>query len=118
MGQQPTRPLVWAVHGSPRDPVQPPAHRYALPMATKVKRVHRARISSKNQITLPAAALREVGLAPGDEVEISIDDHDEIVVSRHESRFAPYVGALPGLGLDVSADRAAWDDRETGLWQR
>ncbi|WP_084955652.1 AbrB/MazE/SpoVT family DNA-binding domain-containing protein [Thermoactinospora rubra] len=62
-----------------------------------------ARISSKNQVTLPAAVLRKLGMGPGDPVDIS-DEGDHIVIRRHRSRFSGLAGSLPGFSADVDVE--------------
>ncbi|WP_067169194.1 AbrB/MazE/SpoVT family DNA-binding domain-containing protein [Microtetraspora niveoalba] len=75
----------------------------------RARRPGPARISSKNQVTLPAAVLRRLGLHPGDPVDIEEDD-GHIVIRRHRSRFDGVVGTLPGFteAVDVEAERDAW----------
>lgn len=62
----------------------------------KVKEV--PRISSKNQVTLPVAALAEAGLKAGDEVAIEVEGPGTIVVRRRVVRdFESAFGALTGV---------------------
>ena len=42
------------------------------------------RLSSKRQVTLPLAAVNQLGLAPGDELRVDADD-DRIVLRRSDS---------------------------------
>ncbi|WP_157099518.1 AbrB/MazE/SpoVT family DNA-binding domain-containing protein [Microbispora sp. ATCC PTA-5024] len=67
------------------------------------------RISRKNQITLPVALLRKIGLRPGDVVDIA-DEDGRIVISRHRSRFEGVVGTVPGFtdAVDVESSRDSW----------
>lgn len=55
------------------------------------------RISSKNQITLPVAALERAGLRAGDEVMISCEGPDRMVVERAASRTRAGIGVFDGL---------------------
>jgi AbrB family looped-hinge helix DNA binding protein len=77
---------------------------------TRERRAGPARISRKNQVTLPAAILRKLGLAAGDTVDIT-DEGDSIVIRRHQSRFSGVVGTIPGFteAVDVEAARESWD---------
>ena len=55
-----------------------------------------ARISTKNQITLPVAALEEVGLHAGEQVTIEPAGDGELRVRRSTTRFEDAFGALTG----------------------
>jgi AbrB family looped-hinge helix DNA binding protein len=55
-----------------------------------------SKISSKHQVTLPAATLREAGLGPGDEVAIEAEGPDRIIVRRVRSS-ADAIGVFDGL---------------------
>lgn len=55
------------------------------------------RISSKNQITLPVAALEEAGLQAGDRVTIEATDDGALRVRRGERTFEDAFGALTGI---------------------
>jgi len=62
----------------------------------KVKDV--PRISSKNQVTLPVAALKEAGLKAGDDVVVEVELPDKIVVRRRLVRdWRDAVGIFSGL---------------------
>jgi len=54
------------------------------------------RISSKHQITIPVAALEEVGLRAGDRVVIEALDDGALRVRRGETTFESAFGALTG----------------------
>jgi len=55
------------------------------------------KISSKNQVTLPVAALEEAGLRRGDEVVVEALDDGELLLRRGAPRFEGAFGALTGL---------------------
>ncbi|WP_433219055.1 AbrB/MazE/SpoVT family DNA-binding domain-containing protein [Microtetraspora malaysiensis] len=76
----------------------------------RARRAGPARISGKNQVTLPVAVLRSLGLHAGDPVDIEEED-GRIVIRRHRSRFDDVVGTLPGFteAVDVEAERDAWN---------
>jgi AbrB family looped-hinge helix DNA binding protein len=54
-------------------------------------------ISSKNQITLPAHLLREMGIGPGDRLAISRDGTRLVLRARPKDWVAYHAGSLPGL---------------------
>jgi AbrB family looped-hinge helix DNA binding protein len=55
-----------------------------------------ARISTKNQITIPVAALEEVGLHAGEQVTIEPSGDGELRVRRLTGTFEQAFGALTG----------------------
>jgi hypothetical protein len=55
------------------------------------------RISSKNQVTIPVAALEEAGLHAGDEVTIEPLEQGELRVRRGTPTFERAFGALTGV---------------------
>lgn len=54
------------------------------------------RISTKNQITIPVAALEEVGLHAGDRVAIEPAGDGELRIHRSTATFEGAFGALTG----------------------
>lgn len=54
------------------------------------------RISSKNQVTIPVAALDEAGLNPGDHVVVEVVDAGELRLRRSTLTFEGAFGALTG----------------------
>lgn len=54
------------------------------------------RISTKNQVTIPVAALDAAGLRPGDQVTIDALEDGELIVRRGEIDFEGAFGALTG----------------------
>lgn len=65
------------------------------------------RITSKGQVTIPQDVRRELGLAPGDEVEIVVRDGSATIVPAHGpvGRGRRAVAALLGRGdVDLSTD--------------
>ena len=65
----------------------------------KVRRARRgvARISSKNQVTIPVETLRKAGLKSGSEVRIEAEGAGRIVVRRNEDAVQRYAGIFTGL---------------------
>lgn len=55
------------------------------------------RISTKNQLTIPIAALHEAGLRPGDEVFVEAFEDGELRVRRNSPTFEEAFGALTGV---------------------
>jgi AbrB family looped-hinge helix DNA binding protein len=55
-----------------------------------------ARISAKNQITIPVAALEEVGLHTGEQVTIEPVGDGELRIRRLAATFEDAFGALTG----------------------
>lgn len=55
-----------------------------------------ARISTKNQITIPVAALAEVGLHAGERVSIEPAGDGELRIRRSTTTFEDAFGALTG----------------------
>ena len=56
-----------------------------------------ARISAKNQVTIPVAVLQEAGLHPGDQVLVEALDDGELRLHRGERSFEDAFGALTGV---------------------
>jgi bifunctional DNA-binding transcriptional regulator/antitoxin component of YhaV-PrlF toxin-antitoxin module len=54
------------------------------------------RISAKNQVTIPVAALQEAGLEAGDEVLVEALEDGELRVRRGTPTFEEAFGALTG----------------------
>lgn len=79
--------------------------RYPLPMAEEVKKTgsrgrrqkHGSRISAKNQVTLPVAALGAAGLHAGDRVRIDVRGPGELVLVREQSPLLEFAGKLTGV---------------------
>ena len=73
-------------------------------------------ISSKNQITLPAHLLRELGLRPGDRLAIDREGSRLILRGRPKNWVRHYAGSLSGLygGSREEIDGHLKDLREEG----
>jgi len=70
-----------------------------------------ARVSSKNQVTLPVGALRAAGLEPGDEVTVRPIGAGEIVIAARGSRVRRHAGIATGIYQPGELDRLRdeWD---------
>jgi AbrB family looped-hinge helix DNA binding protein len=56
-----------------------------------------AKVSSKNQITLPVEAMRAAGLHPGDEVTVRPVGDGEVLVAARGSRVRRHAGIADGI---------------------
>jgi AbrB family looped-hinge helix DNA binding protein len=70
-----------------------------------------ARVSSKNQITLPVDVMRAAGLAAGDEVTVRPVGDGEVLVAARGSRVRRHAGIASGIYRpgELDALRAEWD---------
>lgn len=78
-------------------------------MASKVKGGRRtSRLSSKNQITIPVAALREARIESGDELVVTVDAVGRLRLDVVRSPLDALIGAGPraagAVGLDELRD--------------
>jgi bifunctional DNA-binding transcriptional regulator/antitoxin component of YhaV-PrlF toxin-antitoxin module len=81
-------------------------------MAEKVKRVANCtRVSSKNQVTLPVAALREAHISQGDELRVEVEADGRIVLVREVDPLDKFIGSMPGLSeaADLESLRDEWE---------
>ena len=68
-------------------------------------------ISSKNQITIPAAELRAAGLEAGERLVARADGPGRVVLEREEDVVAEFAGALSGVYAhrELESLRDEWD---------
>jgi AbrB family looped-hinge helix DNA binding protein len=71
-----------------------------------------AKISTKNQVTIPVAALEEAGLRPGDEVVVEAEAEGELRVRLRGVRFDDAFGALTGTYAPGYLERLNREDAE------
>ncbi len=64
-----------------------------------------ARVSSKNQVTLPVEAMRAAGLHAGDEIAVSPVGEGEIVLAVRGSRVRRHAGIASGIYDHGELDR-------------
>jgi AbrB family looped-hinge helix DNA binding protein len=64
-----------------------------------------AKVSTKNQVTLPVAAMRAVGLHAGDEITVRPTPDGEIVIAARGSRVRRHAGIATGIYKDRELDR-------------
>jgi AbrB family looped-hinge helix DNA binding protein len=65
-------------------------------------------ISSKNQITLPAQLLRDLGIGPGDRLAVSREGNRLILRARPRDWVAYHAGSLGGLYGRTAAEVNAY----------
>ena len=64
-----------------------------------------ARVSSKNQVTLPVEAMRAAGLHAGDEVTVRPLGDGEVIIARRGSRVRQHAGIAAGIYEAGELDR-------------
>jgi bifunctional DNA-binding transcriptional regulator/antitoxin component of YhaV-PrlF toxin-antitoxin module len=76
----------------------------------KERRRGATRISSKHQITIPAAELRAAGLEAGERLIARADGPGRVVLEREHDVLAEFTGALTGIYADSSVEslREEW----------
>ena len=77
----------------------------------KVRRKGVTRVSSKNQITLPVAALAAAHLGPGDRIRVEVVADGVLRLVREHDPLAALIGSMPGLSaaVDLDALRDEWE---------
>ncbi len=70
-----------------------------------------SRISAKNQITIPADALRSAGLEIGDRLVAHADGAGRVVLEREHDVVGEFAGALTGVfgASDLDDLRDEWE---------
>lgn len=64
-----------------------------------------AKVSSKNQITIPVEAMRAAGLQAGDEITVRPVGEGEIVIASRSSRVRRHAGIAKGIYKNGELDR-------------
>lgn len=80
-------------------------------MSTKVKHEPKVtRVSRKNQVTLPVAALREAHINAGDELRVTVDDRGRLVLTPVDDPLEALIGSMPGVSAaaDLETLRDEW----------
>ncbi|MDZ7577495.1 MAG: hypothetical protein U0904_04890 [Candidatus Nanopelagicales bacterium] len=79
--------------------------------APGAKRIRTTRVSSKNQITLPVAALAAAHVATGDELVVEAQAEGRILLVRAADPLEPFLGKFPGLSAATGLEelRDEWD---------
>jgi bifunctional DNA-binding transcriptional regulator/antitoxin component of YhaV-PrlF toxin-antitoxin module len=81
-------------------------------MRAKVKRAKgTTRVSRKNQVTIPVAALAKARVRAGDELRVTVEAKGRILLARDHDPLDNFVGALAGLSAatDLEKLREEWD---------
>lgn len=77
----------------------------------KKRRAGHSRVSSKHQVTIPAAAFRRAGLAAGDLVRVEAEGAGRVVLTKVDDLVDRYSGSLATGGElrhSVQALRDEW----------
>lgn len=84
---------------------------FTLVSEVRKRRRGASTISSKNQITIPAEALRNAGLQAGERVVAHADGAGRIILEREHDVIAEFAGALTGTYQPDELDdlRSEWD---------
>lgn len=64
-----------------------------------------AKVSSKNQVTIPVKAMRAAGLRAGDEITVRPAGEGEIIIATRGSRVRRHAGIATGIYKDGEVDR-------------
>lgn len=73
-------------------------------------------ISSKNQITIPARLLREMGLKPGDQLAVELDGLRLILHPRPKDWVSYTAGSMKGVYGETKEDIDAYIEELRGEW--
>ena len=73
-------------------------------------------ISSKNQITLPARLLREIGLKPGDKLAVDVEDGCLVLHPRPKDWVSYTAGSMKGVYGETKEDIDAYIEELRGEW--
>lgn len=75
------------------------------------KRDGRVTLTAKNQVTIPAQVVRELGLEPGARLQARADDAGRIVLEPVEDIIARFAGSVPGMMTQEELQRLRdeWD---------
>ncbi|MGD0115220.1 MAG: AbrB/MazE/SpoVT family DNA-binding domain-containing protein [Dehalococcoidia bacterium] len=78
----------------------------------------RATLSSKNQITLPVAVVRRLGLQPGRRLMVRLED-DRIVLRPEPEDWVEYFrGSMKGVYGNTREEMDAYVRKERASWRR
>jgi bifunctional DNA-binding transcriptional regulator/antitoxin component of YhaV-PrlF toxin-antitoxin module len=75
-------------------------------MAAKVKRARgTTRLSRKNQVTLPVAALSAAHVSQGDQLRVSAKGNGRILLERFVDPLDEFAGSIPGLAAATQLEK-------------
>jgi AbrB family looped-hinge helix DNA binding protein len=94
-------------------------YRWLLSSATRMLSMVSVKVSRKNQIAVPASVRRQLGIKPGDRLEVEVED-SKVVLRRASARSAvdELVSLAPEIWRGVDTDRyidelrSEWTHRE------
>ena len=91
---------------------------YLAAATERVPQVAVAKLSSKNQITLPVAMVRRLGLKPGRRLMLRLED-DRIVLRPEPEDWVEYFrGSMKGVYGKTREEMDAYVRRERASWRR
>jgi antitoxin ChpS len=91
---------------------------YLTAATERVPQVAVAKLSSKNQITLPVAMVRRLGLEPGRRLMLRLED-DCIVLRPEPEDWVEYLhGSMKGVYGNTREEMDAYVRRERASWRR
>jgi antitoxin ChpS len=91
---------------------------YLTAAAEGLPQVATATLSSKNQITLPVAMVRRLGLEPGRRLMLRLED-DRIVLRPEPEDWVEYLhGSMKGVYGNTREEMDAYVRRERASWRR
>lgn len=85
-------------------------------MTAEVKREPTTKVSRKNQITLPVAALREAGVEPGDVLRVEVVSDGVFRLIREKDPWWELFERTAGAGLGVTTREELEEMRDE--WER
>ena len=75
-------------------------------MAAKVRRERgTTRLSRKNQVTLPVAALNAAHVSQGDQLRVSAKGNGRILLERFVDPLDKFAGSIPGLAAATQLEK-------------
>ena len=87
-------------------------------MITETKRVGETTITGKNQISLPAEGVRELGWERGDRLIVKIVGKDMLVLMRRPKNWADFFSGKMGDVFGDHEDTLRYLDEERRSWER
>lgn len=85
-------------------------------MTVEVKREPKTKVSSKNQITLPVALLREANVSPGDVLRVEVLEDGVFRLVRVRDPWWDLFDKLAGSGLPITSRKELEELRDE--WER
>ncbi|GJL53493.1 MAG: AbrB family transcriptional regulator [Nitrospirales bacterium] len=73
-----------------------------------------ATLSSKHQLVLPAAVRKQLGIKPGDQIDVQVEG-DQAVIRKAPKSYVEALEKVPstlwkGYARELEADREQWDE--------